>query len=140
MHAALKTIRTRLSLAAFRRSEAGNTTIEAVFWIPFFFFFLLGGGQLAMIFHGQTMTQHIAQEATRAYSVGRLASGAEVGDYVRDRLSEVSGEVSVSTTVTDGLITTVVRVPARDFGGPLQVFASLANLQVQAVSQQVKEL
>lgn len=140
MGCASKRLRARIGAAAFRRSEAGNTTIESVFWIPFFFFFLLGGGQLAMIFYGQTMTQHIAQEATRAYSVGTLASGAAVGDYVRDRLSGVSGNVSVSTTVTDGLITTIVRVPARDFGGPLQVFASLANLQVQAVAQQVQEL
>ncbi|MDJ1018452.1 MAG: TadE/TadG family type IV pilus assembly protein [Paracoccaceae bacterium] len=132
--------RARARIGSFRRSEAGNATIEAVFWVPFFFFFLLAAGQLAFVFYGQSAAQDLAQQATRAYSVGELTTEAEVASYVKNRLNFATEEVEVSSTVTDGMITTVVGVPAGEFGGPLRVFTALVNMKIYVTAQQVKEL
>lgn len=124
----------------YLRSESGNATIEGVIWAPFFFFLLLGAGQLGMIFYGQAMTLDVAQDATRAYSVGELKNIDEVVAFVQARMANVSANVSVSSNISDRLITTIVSLPAGDFGGPLRYFADFAELQVQVVAQQSKEI
>lgn len=127
-------------IARFCCTEFGNATIEGVIWAPFFFFLLLTAGQLGMIFYGQAMTLDVAQDATRAYSVGELSNAKEVVAFVQARMANVSSNVSVSSNISEGLITTIISLPAGDFGGPLRHFADLAELQVQVVAQQSKEI
>ncbi len=124
----------------FRKSETGNATIEAVLWIPFFVFLLMTVAQLGMLFYGQSMTLSLAQEATRAYSVGELATGAEVENYITSRMANVSDGLAISSTVQGATITTVVKIPAGYFGGPLSLFTDFSGLEIAVVAQQTKEL
>ena len=129
----------RAELAPFWRRENGSVTIEMVLWVPFFVITLMACGQLALVFFGQAIALDAAQNATRAFSVGMTTTEAEVVAQVRAELAGISSNVSVTSFVTDELITTVVTVPARDFGGPLKFITQFSNLNVQVVAQQFAE-
>ncbi len=130
----------RAGISRFRDRQDGNATIEIVLWAPFFFILLMIVGQLSLIFFGQSIALSAAQDATRAYSIGELASEAEVRSFVQAELSTMSDRVTVTSTITDGLITTVVNMPAGDVGGPLGFLSQFANLTIQSVAQQYKEV
>ena len=130
----------RVKIPTFASLEDGAVTIEIVLWVPFFVLACMAGGQLAMIFFGQAVALDAAQQATRAYSIGELNSEAEVRAYVKDALSTLSANVDVQSSVTDNLITTYVRVPAKDFGGPFKILAELGQANVIVKAQQFKEL
>ena len=115
----------RVKIPTFASREDGAVTIEIVLWVPFFVLACMAGGQFAMIFFGQAVALDAAQQATRAYSIGDLTSEAELRAFVQDALSTLSANVDVKTSVTDNLITTYVRVPAKDFGGPFKIIADL---------------
>ena len=105
----------RVKIPTFTRREDGAVTVEIVLWVPFFVLACMAGGQFAMIFFGQAVALDAAQQATRAYSIGDLTSEAELRAFVQDALSTLSANVDVKTSVTDNLITTYVRVPAKYF-------------------------
>mgnify|MGYP001822297555 CR=1 FL=1 len=132
---------TRLShLASFVRREGGSSTIEVVLWVPFFVITLMASGQLALVFFGQAMTLDSAQDATRAFAIGTLTSEAEVRSQIQSDLAAISSNVAVVSVVSDDLITTVVTVPASDFGGPLRFITQFSTLQVQVVAQHFAEV
>jgi hypothetical protein len=126
--------------ATFLRREGGSATIEVVLWVPFFVFTLMASGQLALVFFGQSMTLDAAQDATRAYAIGTLTSEAEVRSRIQSDLAGISSNVAVVSVVSDDLITTVVTVPASDFGGPLRFITQFSSLNVQVVAQQFAEI
>lgn len=129
----------RVKIPTFTRREDGAVTVEIVLWVPFFVLACMAGGQFAMIFFGQAVALDAAQQATRAYSIGDLTSEAELRAFVQDALSTLSANVDVKTSVTDNLITTYVRVPAKDFGGPFKIIADLGQANVVVKAQQFKE-
>ena len=129
----------RVKIPTFTRREDGAVTVEIVLWVPFFVLACMAGGQFAMIFFGQAVALDAAQQATRAYSIGDLISEAELRAFVQDALSTLSANVDVKTSVTDNLITTYVRVPAKDFGGPFKIIADLGQANVVVKAQQFKE-
>ena len=133
-------IRRRFNAASFLRREGGSATIEVVLWVPFFVVTLMASGQLALVFFGQAMTLDAAQDATRAYAIGTLTSEAEVRSRIQADLSAISSNVAVVSVVSDDLITTVVTVPASDFGGPLRFITQFSSLNVQVVAQQFAEI
>ena len=129
----------RVKIPTFTRREDGAVTVEIVLWVPFFVLACMAGGQFAMIFFGQAVALDAAQQATRAYSIGDLTSEAELRAFVQDALSTLSANVDVKTSVTDNLITTYVRVPAKYFGGPFKIIADLGQANVVVKAQQFKE-
>ena len=128
------------SLVTFLRREGGSSTIEVVLWVPFFVITLMASGQLALVFFGQAVTLDAAQDATRAYAIGTLVSEAEVKAQIQNDLSAISSNVAVVSVVANDLITTVVTVPASDFGGPLRFITQFSTLQVQVVAQHFAEV
>ena len=118
-------------------SDAGGVTIEAALWIPFWIFFLFGLAQTAFIFHGQARMLDVAQDATRAYAIGYISSTSALETSVRDALSTFSDNITVNTSETDGIVKTVVTIPAMDFG--IGVFKSLEAFDLRVASQAVKE-
>ena len=127
-------------LTGFKSRENGNATVEIVLWVPFFFILLMGAGQLALLFFGQSVALSAAQSATRAYSVGDITTESEVRNFVEAELAGMSSNVSVTSTVTNGVITTYVSVPARDLGGPLRFITQFTDLNILSVAQQYKEI
>lgn len=138
---AISNIARRLpNVASFLRREGGSSSIEAVLWIPFFVVTLMACGQLALVFFGQAIALDAAQDATRAYAVGILTSEAEVRSQIQGDLASISSNVAVVTMTDDELITTVVTVPASDFGGPLRFITQFSSLNVQVVAQHFAEV
>ncbi|NNE80829.1 MAG: pilus assembly protein [Silicimonas sp.] len=130
---------TKARIAKFRAREDGNATVEIVLWVPFFFILLMGVGQLALIFFGQTVALSAAQNATRAYSVGDITTQDEIRTFVEAELAGISTNVTVTSTITNGLITTFVSVPAGDLGGPLGFITQFGGMNIQSIAQQFKE-
>jgi Flp pilus assembly protein TadG len=122
----------------FLKSEAGSVTVEAAIWLPFWILFMFGLAQTAFIFHGQARALDVAQQATRAYAIGEYTTEAEVKSFVQASLASLSKRVTVSTSLSDGIITTAVTVPALDFG--IAVFKNLGNFNLTVTSQRVREI
>lgn len=127
-------------VASLLRREGGSSTIEVVLWVPFFVITLMASGQLALVFFGQAVTLDAAQDATRAYAIGTLVSEAEVKSQIQSDLAAISSNVAVVSVVSGDLITTVVTVPASDFGGPLRFITQFSTLNVQVVAQHFAEV
>lgn len=121
----------------FSRSEDGGVTVEAALWIPFWLLFLFGLAQTALIFHGQARMLDIAQDATRAYALGLIDTEASLKSSIKGALATFSNNVTVNSYVTDGIVKTVVTVPAMDFG--IGVFKSLGAFDLTVASQAVRE-
>lgn len=124
-------------LRRFRR-EDGAVTVEAVLWVPFFVICMTMIADAALIFFGQARALQVAQDANRALSVGTLASPDEAQTYIQDTLAKMSPNASAQTVSTDGILTTVVSLPASDLAA-VGFFTSLTSFQMQVVAQMVQE-
>lgn len=111
--------------ARFLKNEDGAATIEAVLWLPFFLLLFALLADISMIFNGQSRLLRVAQDANRNMSIGRLTTNAETEDFVLGQVSNLSANAQASTSVTAGLITTIVSVPLVDLDifGVAEVFA-----------------
>lgn len=103
-------------------------------------FFALFGlmTDVSMIFSGETRVVRVIQDANRNLSVGRLTSAADTEEYVLAALSQLSPNAQASTTITSGVATTTVTMPASDFE-ILGMFSALNNLTLSVTSQQYIE-
>jgi Flp pilus assembly protein TadG len=122
----------------FRQSEAGTATVEAVIWLPIFFVVLFLMVDAAMIFNGQSQALRVVQDANRKMSIGGFSTPSEVEAYVVERLSPLSLEVSAISTVTVGVVTTTVTLPAAD----LQLsgfFGAFTNLTLSVSADHLVE-
>lgn len=124
-------------LRRFRR-EDGAVTVEAVLWVPFFVICLTMVADAALIFYGQARALQVAQDANRALSVGTLTSPADAQNYVTTALATMSPNASAQTVSNDGILTTVVSLPASDLAA-VGFFTSLTSFQMQVVAQMVQE-
>lgn len=128
---------TRAAFRRFRR-EDGAVTVDAVLWIPFFVICLTMVADAALIFYGQARALQVAQDANRAYSVGTLASSDDTETYIEGTLSRISPNASAQTVSNDGILTTVVSIPASDLAA-VGFFTSLTTFEMQVVAQMVQE-
>ncbi|KFE35417.1 TadE/TadG family type IV pilus assembly protein [Thioclava atlantica] len=93
------------------KDEEGSTTIESLFWIPFFIFLMAITVDISMIFNAHARILGIIQDVDRSYSVGRIADDQSAEDTVRNMLSQYGDSLSVTTSVNNGVIGTTVKVP-----------------------------
>lgn len=126
-----------VALRRFRR-EDGAVTVEAALWVPFFVIILTMLADASTIFYGQARALQVAQDANRAYSIGTLASADDAETFVTDTLATMSPNATVETTSNDGLITTVVSLPASDLAA-VGFFTALTSFRMQVVAQMVQE-
>lgn len=127
----------RAGLRRFRR-EDGAVTVEAVLWVPFFVIVLTLIADAALIFFGQARALQVAQDANRALSVGSLATHEEAQTYITAQLATMAPNASAQTVSNDGILTTVVSLPASDLAA-VGFFTSLTSFQMQVVAQMVQE-
>jgi len=136
-NAARTGLRGRL-LRRFRSDTQGSATIEVVLWLPLFFAAFGLMTDAAMVFNGHSRVMRVIQDANRNLSVGRLDTEIEAETYITTALAGLSPNATASTTITAGVATTVVQLPARDLE-ILGMFSALNNLNLTVTSQQFIE-
>ncbi len=97
----------------FRR-EDGSATVEAVIWMPVLFAAFALIADTSMIFGSEAQTMRIVQDANRAFSIGRFTTSTEVENAVESRIASFSPGAEATSTVVDGMISTVVVLPLSD--------------------------
>jgi hypothetical protein len=90
----------------------------------------------AMVFNGHSRVTRILQDANRNLSVGRFVDEDET--YILTALNALAPNATASTTVTAGVATSVVQVPATDLE-ILGMFSALNSLTLTITSQQYLE-
>lgn len=100
-------------LKRFRRSEDGSFTLEAVIWMPIFAVLLAIIMNLSMVFFYESQMLRITQDATRAYSMGRMTE-AEAETYIADRLSFIGANFTIQTNQVGLVAQSVVRTTAAE--------------------------
>jgi Flp pilus assembly protein TadG len=123
----------------FCRRERGGVTIEAVLWMPVFVAILCLVADASLIFGRKAEVLRVVQDANRALSVGRFQSdpdrdATEVTEaYVKDRINGLAPNATVDTTVTSGVIRTVVTIPSSDLTANTPIgFLDLLTVEVAA--------
>lgn len=101
-------------IANFRRSEDGAFTIEAVLWMPIFVALLVLIADASMLFGRKADVLRVIQDANRAMSIGRLREVADAEEYVTDRIGSFAPNAEIAITILDGVVRTVVTIPAGD--------------------------
>ena len=96
-------IRPLSQLRRFRQSEEGTFTLEAVIWMPIFAILLAIIMNLSMVFYYESQMLRIAQDATRAYSLGKfidddtMTAEEHAETYIRDRLAFLNANLTIDT-------------------------------------------
>ncbi|MCA0271567.1 MAG: pilus assembly protein [Proteobacteria bacterium] len=117
----------------FARKEDGAATVEAVLWLPFFLMLFGLLADVSMIFYNQSRLLRIVQDANRNMSVGRLVDSEATIEFVEAQGLSVSPNITSTSSVTAGLITTTATVPIEDLDlfGVAGVFRNV-NMTVRA--------
>lgn len=124
----------------FLRSESGAATIETVLWLPFFvgIFGLIVDASL--MFNAQAALTRTVQDANRAYSIGLLDSDSATEEFVLARVGAAKDDEDtvIQTSVSDGVITTVLSVQAGHYMA-IGLFDAITNMNITVASQHLKE-
>ena len=98
-------------IKSFKRCEDGSFTIEAVIWMPIFVILLAIIVNVTMMFFYKSQMLRVAQDATRAYSLGRFTQ-QEASDYIKSQLNFPGLTFTVGTADSGTIIETVVTTNA----------------------------
>ncbi|MEX3315473.1 TadE/TadG family type IV pilus assembly protein [Sulfitobacter sp. PS-8MA] len=123
----------------FLNDEGGSATIETVIWLPIFGFALALIMNVSMVFFTESQLTRIVQDGNRAFSLGRLADGAAVENYILGQLTHLDADLSVVTTVDNGFVRTDLEASA---GGlmPLNLARSaFDSVKIRVSAQHVVE-
>ncbi len=126
------------AVASFLREEKGSTTIEFVLWLPLFMAFVCMIVDATMIFSNRAHALRIVQDANRSFAIGRLTSTSETEDYVSARLANLSPSATVNTTVTSGVITTLVVMPSQEIDA-VGIFDTAFHFNIGVSAQHMAE-
>lgn len=122
-----KTIASAIQRAKARlfRKEDGSVSVEAALWLPLFMGLILLITNTSLVFYGQSQAMRVVQDANRAYSTGRLATEEEVRAFIAERLTPLTTEPIIETTVHQGVIYTTAQLPVEDLAhiGNLNMFS-----------------
>jgi Flp pilus assembly protein TadG len=125
----------RKSVLRFFRGTAGSMTVEAVLWVPFFMAVLSIITDAAVLYGGESRALRVIQDGNRAFAVGRFADATATETYIAGEVHGFAPTATVTTTVVDGVITSVVSMPASD----LVVFGLIPGLSGISVVVQMKQ-
>jgi Flp pilus assembly protein TadG len=112
----------RRALKAFRRSEDGSFTVEFVIWMPIFAVLLAIVMNLSMVFYYESQMLRVAQDATRAFSMGKFEDDPNLGmtaeelaeAFIADRLSFIQANLTIDTQIVGLVAQTVVSTNASE--------------------------
>ncbi len=126
----------------FRRfcSETdGGATIEAVIWLPVFVAILGLIADASIAFNRQALALRVVQDANRSLSVGRFTSTEQTEAFIEDRVRGFSPNATATTTVSAGIINSVVSLPAADLRA-VGLIPLLNGLELQVSAHHMAEL
>lgn len=124
--------------SGFRSDQSGVISVESVLWLPFFLVFVALIVDTSLLFHGQTKTMRIVQDANRLASTGVLADAEAVKAQVLSRVNEFSANARVESVFGGETVTTTVRLPAGDLVA-IGLIQTLANFDVAVSSRHLVE-
>ncbi len=92
-------------LSSFRRQEDGVVTVEFVIWMPIFAILIAMTMNLSMMFYHESQMLRVAQDATRALSLGRFDGDPDKSaeqlaeEYIQARLAFIGAAIKVDTRI-----------------------------------------
>ena len=136
------TRQTKLSWFSVRRfyhDEEGSFTIESVVWMPIFAILIAVIMNVSLVFFSESQMLRVVQDANRAFSLGRFENELETETYILAELDHMGANFTVETTLSGGVITTVLSAPAADLM-PLNLMTSaFDSVDVGVFAQQLFE-
>lgn len=132
------------SARRFIRHDNGGVTIEAVLWMPVFVALLCLVADASLIFGRQAEVLRVVQDANRAMSVGKFGTDGDTGAtdiaeaYIKDRINGLAPNATVDTTVTSGVIRTVVTIPSSDLTANTPI-GFLDSLTIEVAAEHLSE-
>ena len=119
--------------------ETGSVTIEMVLWTPIFLLLFGLLTDTSLIFGRQAEVLRILQDANRSLAVGHFKTIADAKNYVTGQVKRISPHSTVTVTITTGIISSSVSMPATDLTvtGLLQ---SMSDLKVFVTASQMSEI
>lgn len=121
------------------RNEDGSATIEVVLWLPVLVGLFTLIVDASVMFHNHSSVTRMVQDANRAFSVGRYETVDEVEAELLSRLHNLSERATAQTSLNNGLIDTVVLVPAGDLD-VIGIFEGLTNFSFTIRAQHLQEI
>ncbi|MGR3321246.1 MAG: TadE/TadG family type IV pilus assembly protein [Pseudooceanicola sp.] len=122
----------------FAREEKGSATIETVIWIPIFVWVLALIVNVSMVVFEKNQAYRVVQNANRILSTGYMQTEAEVEAYIKDKIAHIAPSAEVSTTISNGIVTSQVQYQISDLLMP-HAIAQLANIWINISSQHYVE-
>jgi Flp pilus assembly protein TadG len=124
-------------LRAFQR-EDGNATVEAVLWMPIYMALFGMIIDVSLVFGGQSDVLRIVQDTNRAVSLGRFDSLEAAQANIETKILAISSSAIVTVEVIDGVISSVVVIPASDLTAT-GLFDGFADVNVVVRAQHLSE-
>ena len=125
-------------LTDFLRKEDGSFTIEAVIWMPVFALLLALLADTSLIFGDEASVMKVVQDTNRSLSVGHFQTMADAETYLQNQIAPISPNATVTMSITNGIITTIVAMPTSDLTATGLVSA-FSNATLYVKSTQMSE-
>jgi len=131
-------VTTSLRFFAFWKDTRGAATVETVLCIPIFVILLGLIIDTSLIFARQSDALRVLQDANRALSIGLVMTTDATEQAIVDRLATLSPNVSVTTTMQDGVIFSRAVMPAGDLSN-FGFYPAFTGLEITVVAQHLSE-
>jgi len=127
------------AIKRFFRRDSGAATAEVVILTPVFLLLFGMVTDASIVFGRQAEILRIIQDSNRSLAVGKIQSTSDAEEYISDRLVLLSDEGEVEVTITGGIITSTVTVPASDLTST-GLFEALDSFTLTVGASQMSEL
>ncbi|SDG23685.1 TadE/TadG family type IV pilus assembly protein [Sulfitobacter delicatus] len=124
---------------SFCEEDSGSATIESVIWLPIFAFALALIMNVSMVYFFESQMTRIVQDGNRAFSLGRLADGDAVQEYILGQLTHLDADISVATTISGGFVRTDLIAPAGDLMPLSMARSAFNNVKIRVSAQHIVE-
>lgn len=120
------------------RREEGGATIETVLWMPFFTLLFGMVVDVSLLMGGQAEILRVVQDTNRAVSLGRYQDLEDARLHILNEINQLSSNSAVTIGVVDGIITSIVVIPARDLTAT-GLFDGFADVDIIVRAQHLSE-
>lgn len=129
----------RRVLRAYKASQDGSATIEAVLWTPIFLILFGMITDTSIVFGREAEILRIIQDSNRSLAVGHFRTVQEAKTYIQGKIRVYSTHSTVNVVIDKGIISTSVSLPAADLTAT-QLFDAINTLTVRVGASQMSEL
>lgn len=124
--------------AHFARADSGSVSVEFVLWLPLLLSVIAITADASLAFGSRSTILRVIQDTNRAVSIGKITDMQKAEDAITAALVNIAPHAVVSTTVTEGLISSVVTVPISDLT-TLGLISKIQNFELTVASQHLSE-